>query len=109
MAKHEEFLKQVKAKAENVTADCGDNSCRFAKDKTGMRTNGGCRCIEIRDPSLRHFTQMANPQAVLTLLATIEKLKSQRDLVLRAADVDELGYGSPSDYDKELDEIVGLG
>ena len=28
--------------------DCGDNSCRFArKDKRGgMRTNGGCRCLE---------------------------------------------------------------
>jgi len=26
--------------------DCGDNSCRFAKNKTGMRTNGGCRCFE---------------------------------------------------------------
>src|SRR3954463_11516093 len=28
--------------------DCGDNSCRFAtKDKNGgMRTNGGCRCLE---------------------------------------------------------------
>lgn len=26
--------------------DCGDNSCHFAKNKTGMRTNGGCRCLE---------------------------------------------------------------
>lgn len=25
--------------------DCGDNSCLFAKSKTGMRTNGGCRCL----------------------------------------------------------------
>lgn len=25
--------------------DCGDNSCRFAVKKGGMRTNGGCRCI----------------------------------------------------------------
>ncbi len=24
--------------------DCGDNSCRFARKKGGMRTNGGCRC-----------------------------------------------------------------
>lgn len=29
---------------ENI--DCVDGSCLFAKDKTGMRTNGGCRCIE---------------------------------------------------------------
>lgn len=25
--------------------DCGDNSCYFAEEKTGMRTNGGCRCF----------------------------------------------------------------
>jgi hypothetical protein len=24
--------------------DCGDNSCLYAKNKKGMRTNGGCRC-----------------------------------------------------------------
>lgn len=24
--------------------DCGDSSCYFAEDKTGMRTNGGCCC-----------------------------------------------------------------
>jgi hypothetical protein len=24
--------------------DCGDNSCRYVTNKTGMRTNGGCRC-----------------------------------------------------------------
>jgi len=24
--------------------DCGDNSCLYAKNKGGMRTNGGCRC-----------------------------------------------------------------
>jgi hypothetical protein len=24
--------------------DCGDNSCRYATTKGGMRTNGGCRC-----------------------------------------------------------------
>ena len=24
--------------------DCGDNSCRYAPQHGGMRTNGGCRC-----------------------------------------------------------------
>lgn len=24
--------------------DCGDTSCLYAEDRTGMRTNGGCRC-----------------------------------------------------------------
>ena len=26
--------------------DCGDSSCLFAEKKTGMRTNGGCRCFD---------------------------------------------------------------
>ena len=26
--------------------DCGDSGCYFAKNKGGMRTNGGCRCFE---------------------------------------------------------------
>ena len=26
--------------------DCGDNSCRYASNKKGMRTNGGCRCFK---------------------------------------------------------------
>lgn len=33
--------------------DCGDHSCRFAKDKSGMRTNGGCRCLKALDEPLR--------------------------------------------------------
>ena len=24
--------------------DCGDNSCLCSEKKSGMRTNGGCRC-----------------------------------------------------------------
>lgn len=27
-----------------LTLDCGDSSCRYAKSRGGMRTNGGCRC-----------------------------------------------------------------
>ncbi len=30
--------------AKSKEQDCGDNSCRYAKNKGGMRTNGGCRC-----------------------------------------------------------------
>lgn len=30
--------------------DCGDNSCTFLmKPRTGMRTNGGCRCFKYTD------------------------------------------------------------
>lgn len=36
--------------------DCGDNSCVFALDRGGMRTNGGCRCLKDYDipTALRH-------------------------------------------------------
>ena len=27
--------------------DCGDNSCLFASEKGGMRTNRGCRCLDV--------------------------------------------------------------
>ncbi len=33
--------------------DCGDNSCNFARDTGGMRTNGGCRCLKAIDQGLR--------------------------------------------------------
>ena len=32
--------------------DCGDNSCVFAKDKRGARTNGGCRCLNGVKPDI---------------------------------------------------------
>ncbi len=34
--------------AKRESPDCGDNSCRFAKKRGGMRTNGGCRCLDKR-------------------------------------------------------------
>jgi hypothetical protein len=37
----------------SVILDCGDNSCRFAKNKGGQRTNGGCRCLRSLDPIIR--------------------------------------------------------
>lgn len=40
-----ESLREEMAK-EVIELDCGDNSCHFAKDKGGMRTNGGCRCFQ---------------------------------------------------------------
>jgi hypothetical protein len=43
------FLQGLKDEVKKVLEpfdkmDCGDNSCVFATNKTGMRTNGGCRC-----------------------------------------------------------------
>lgn len=41
-----EILKAIKL-------DCGDNSCFFTKSRTGMRTNGRCRCLQNMDSSLQ--------------------------------------------------------
>ena len=34
--------------------DCGDSSCWFAQKKTGMRTNGGCRCLSGLPSHVKH-------------------------------------------------------
>lgn len=87
---------RLKQLAENMAADCGDNSCRFAKNKSGMRTNGGCRCVEIRDPSLRHFFYAANPEAVLGLIARIESLEAALQF-----------YADPRTYEGGHNDDVG--
>lgn len=38
--------------------DCGDNSCLFAWKKGGMRTNGGCRCLQDLPTELRRDVQL---------------------------------------------------
>ncbi len=55
-----EIMKElVEAVTLNVDWDCGDNSCQFAKQKGGMRTNGGCRCLEnfggVHKASTKHY------------------------------------------------------
>ena len=34
--------------------DCGDHSCMFAADKSGQRTNAGCRCLDGLSSAQRH-------------------------------------------------------
>lgn len=62
--------------------DCGDHSCMFAKSKTGMRTNGGCRCFDhagfSKDP-IRAARQML-PE-LLELRDRVKQLESElRDI-----------------------------
>jgi len=46
MTKLDDFLDACEKRHNQTAPDCGDNSCRFAVKRGGMRTNGGCRCIE---------------------------------------------------------------
>lgn len=57
-------LKAVIATCDDL--DCGDQSCLFARDKSGQRTNGGCRCISNARPGVR--------QKLANLLAACRKL-----------------------------------
>lgn len=61
--------------------DCGDNSCRFAIKKGGMRTNGGCRCMSERSllapPPLERLAAVQR-QIIHELLNEIEKLTGNK-------------------------------
>jgi hypothetical protein len=52
--------------------DCGDNSCRYATNKTGMRTNGGCRC-SWNDGKDVEFFLTCNYAAALERIQELEK------------------------------------
>ena len=94
------FLEQCRQMAERVKQpvelDCGDNSCVFAKNRGGMRTNGGCRCFDHVTPSrstikaahemlpellaLRKevaFFRQAVPELARRLKAAIELLRNE--------------------------------
>lgn len=61
-----EMVKVLESAREKMSKqDCGDNSCLYVKPKTGMRTNGGCRCFKSPDLTSyeRHIGQVM-PQAI---------------------------------------------
>lgn len=44
-----------------LTLDCGDNSCYFASNRQGQRTNGGCRCLRYKEQELsKRFKEALN-------------------------------------------------
>lgn len=53
--------------------DCGDNSCYYATNKGGMRTNGGCRCMRNQPEK----TQMWLRRKVCNLELEIAQLKEK--------------------------------
>jgi len=38
------LVKQLREVGKLLGLDCGDNSCLFVDQRSGMRTNGGCWC-----------------------------------------------------------------
>ncbi len=66
VAAQEEEVETQKAieLALNESPDCGDNSCRFALKKEGMRTNGGCRCMRNHPEKVERFAILAKQALV---------------------------------------------
>lgn len=71
MTKLNEFIAGCRQRLERAP-DCGDNNCRFAKVKGGMRTNGGCRCVKSLPIDARRFFTLA-PTDLETALKIIER------------------------------------
>ncbi len=69
-----------------IVLDCGDNSCHFAKEKTGMRTNGGCRCFDLAGIKSRSLVYDAI-ELLPKYLATrqqLEAVDAERDWMRKA-------------------------
>lgn len=88
--KHEEFLKQVKERAEG-----------------GMDILRGPP-LSAETARLQMVIRSGRPNDVLTLLAIIEKLKEQRNYAYENVRGGWIEFDLIA-ADKELDEIVGLG
>jgi hypothetical protein len=75
-----------------VKLDCGDSLCEFATDKSGQRTNGGCRCWP-RVPGEEHYKITAIKVVFAEMGAKIrtqeEQLKDMKALVIFLANAYE--------------------
>lgn len=60
-------IAQADYNMEKLNLDCGDNSCRYAKVKTGMRTNGGCRCEQKVQEGKKAITLLDQQQEKLAI------------------------------------------
>lgn len=70
--------------------DCGDNSCMYALEHTGMRTNGGCRCSpkRMKDDLARSRKAFdALQTAHTTLRGLADRVVSALDFSVRALKV----------------------
>ena len=69
----------VEDRIEAYKVDCGDNSCRFAFKKEGMRTNGGCRCTPDKRGPYSPIERLAilHTQLIRELVDEIERLEAK--------------------------------
>lgn len=85
--------------------DCGDNNCYFAKEKTGMRTNGGCRCFT--NAGLRNRSAVSAAIELLPkYLAATTVLQQERE---RVKDLETLLKDSAEVLDDYIETIERTG
>ena len=91
--------------------DCGDNSCKFIKARSGMRTNGGCRCVTHDAANVPYGTEKLLAQLVAEALeqrnkARVELRKASRLLhdCLEWDNGGERSYQAIVDFLNETDE-----
>lgn len=71
----------------DIEIDCGDNSCLFAPSKGGMRTNGGCRCLENAGFSRSsHKSLLQMFPELLRLRAEVERLTEANRAIVAQRD-----------------------
>lgn len=75
-----------------IILDCGDNSCRFAKQiakqRGGLRTNGGCRCAENNPRELGRYANYEQHINV-KLQASLKEARELIDNAVRATDTED--------------------
>jgi hypothetical protein len=75
----EERLREIERAADDGP-DCGDNSCRFATKRGGMRTNGGCRCTSERSivkwSPAEKWAATANPATVAQMARELREARA---------------------------------
>lgn len=84
-----------------VYLDCGDNSCAFCppEKKTGMRTNGGCRCLQGADQEERRTAQ----RQVISIRAQLQESQEQvRVLRERIAELESMPVDDYAEYQADL-------
>lgn len=69
------LLEELYISVQNLDLDCGDNSCLYAKKKSGMRTNGGCRCFQSF-----HGIERRSIERIIRLAMRLEKERLQPPL-----------------------------
>lgn len=87
--------------------DCGDSSCCFAETRTGMRTNGGCRCFNELPPAGPHSHTDRLLRLARGLAQDRRQLTKERDEARRVAR--ELAHSSlcrDSTYFAEWDRLA---